>query len=91
MNGHCRSCGAPARFPLTHKGHKAIFNLDPHPKGNRVVRFLKGVETMLPPDDPRAGEVADDEPRYLDHHADCPSAKAWAKSRRDSKPAAVTP
>lgn len=71
-------CGIPVFFALTHKGFTAIFDQDPHPKGNRIKTFVDGTLVMVPvqPDTPAT------EPRYIDHHGTCPEARKFRRRAR---------
>jgi hypothetical protein len=76
----CKACGAKMRWLPTEKGKAAPLNAKPDPNGNIVIRpDMFGQDTAVYVG--KGVEVADDEPRYTSHFADCPEAKSFRRDR----------
>lgn len=75
--GACKSCGAAIRFAITVNGKKIPLNFLPDPKGN--IRLQDGLKAFyLKKDDQYDGE------RYMPHHATCPNAAEYRKTKDPS-------
>lgn len=77
---NCDSCGAAVQFvPSAATGKLMCLNAEASEKGNIVIQ--KGKAIVIRRD---LFYLADgfDVPRYLDHHADCPNAKAHRRKKK---------
>lgn len=80
MPSKCRSCGAEVLFvPSAKTGKLMILNAKPAEGGLVVVE--NGKARVVKKDELFAGTFPADAQFYTDHHATCPQAQQWRKSK----------
>lgn len=77
----CEGCGVAVLWARTEKGHPQPVDIGDHPRGNMAVRFVAGqcrVRTLSK----AAPELREGEHRVMPHHASCPRADQFRKTKR---------